>query len=294
MSSKLFLLSSLCVLVFVATGCGQSDRAGGETEVDIIVEEADSNSEEKYEEDDEELILTEDEKNGIFPQYIVQDDGDSEETKIEKIKLFFSKKYNKDIKNIQVSIAEDSGNFVMGGVSLSDDLGDQGLYFAAKVDGEWQVAWDGNGIPTCDVLGDFNFPMDLMVGCYLEDVKTEAELKADEIFGLLNGLRTETGMAFNDIVPNKYFEWNDGNEYWVIEGHKAVAVGFEENADTTPVQEYFQSKGFQFDVNNMSDGTVESSVGYKKDDIVCKISNSFDSGVSGGIIEVYCAVLELE
>ncbi len=41
------------------------------------------------------------------------------------------------------------------------------MFLAAKVNDEWQIAFDGNGAVACEDLEDYNFPSDMIEDvCY--------------------------------------------------------------------------------------------------------------------------------
>jgi hypothetical protein len=47
------------------------------------------------------------------------------------------------------------------------DGGGGGIYFAVKVNGEWKIVADGNGVISCDSLKDYpDYPNTLIPACY--------------------------------------------------------------------------------------------------------------------------------
>ncbi len=70
---------------------------------------------------------------------------------------------------LKVSVSQVSGDYAKG---MASDDGGGGLWFAAKVNGEWELVWDGNGIIFCsDLTGYPNFPASMISECY--DQKTD-------------------------------------------------------------------------------------------------------------------------
>jgi len=77
-----------------------------------------------------------------------------------------SKKNSWDASRVEVNVITVEDNFAKGDVKFKDEMGG-GLWFAAKVNGAWQIVYDGNGIITCDQLTNYqNFPKDLIPSCY--------------------------------------------------------------------------------------------------------------------------------
>jgi hypothetical protein len=58
----------------------------------------------------------------------------------------------------------EGAQFAKGGVT--DPQGGGALWFAALIDGAWQIVWDGNGIVDCASLDPYpNFPNSLLPQC---------------------------------------------------------------------------------------------------------------------------------
>ena len=56
--------------------------------------------------------------------------------------------------------------YASGGVRDVPGLGG-GLWFAALVDGEWRIVWDGNGAIDCPSLEPYpDFPTSMIAQCY--------------------------------------------------------------------------------------------------------------------------------
>lgn len=66
--------------------------------------------------------------------------------------------------NITVSKIEDG--YAQGGASGE---GGGGMWFSAKVNGSWQLVWDGNGVILCQDLAAYpEFPISMIPECYNE------------------------------------------------------------------------------------------------------------------------------
>ncbi len=91
-----------------------------------------------------------------------------EEPMKDQIIQALSRKNSWDLSRVEVNVITVEGNFAKGDVKLKDEMGG-GLWFAARVNGGWQIVYDGNGIITCDELTNYqNFPKDLIPSCYDE------------------------------------------------------------------------------------------------------------------------------
>lgn len=77
----------------------------------------------------------------------------------------FAVKYSKEVENVDVKINKREGNYIVGGVMFTGEMSG-GYVLGAKVDGEWKIVSDGNGITPCNVLDEVNFPVNLVPGCW--------------------------------------------------------------------------------------------------------------------------------
>jgi hypothetical protein len=85
----------------------------------------------------------------------------------EAIKGLLDKKYGNDPKTTSLTISNNEGDYAKGGYGMSDPQGGGGLWFAAKVDGNWEIVYDGNGIITCDRLNNYpNYPVSFIPECW--------------------------------------------------------------------------------------------------------------------------------
>lgn len=88
------------------------------------------------------------------------------------IKQALLKKYpNWVADNIIVTVSKNDGKYSQGGVKEKNAEAGGGYFFAAKVQGEWKIVADGNGVIECDSLIPYpDFPKTLIPDCY--DSKT--------------------------------------------------------------------------------------------------------------------------
>lgn len=85
-----------------------------------------------------------------------------------QIRKFLATKYGKKISQVAVTIDKETDDYAKGGVKFMGDYGDfgeGGLFLAAKIDGQWEVVWDGNGMISCKLLNSYDFPEDMKLGC---------------------------------------------------------------------------------------------------------------------------------
>lgn len=90
------------------------------------------------------------------------------------IKQAIVAKHGPTANNLTISVSKIVGNYSSGGASEVGSGG--GMWFAAKVNGQWNLVWDGNGIITCTDLASYpDFPSSLIPECY--DQETEKMIK---------------------------------------------------------------------------------------------------------------------
>lgn len=72
--------------------------------------------------------------------------------------------HGQDAGAMTITISKIEGDYAKG---MANEQGGGGIWFAAKVAGEWKLVWDGNGIILCTDLTNYpNFPKDLIPSCY--------------------------------------------------------------------------------------------------------------------------------
>lgn len=80
----------------------------------------------------------------------------------EEIQKLFVEKYPKYIQTMTTIVNQEIGNYVRGSVSfVPGEPG--GVFLAAKVNGKWQLVFDGNGSVDCNNLRtEYNFPNEIL------------------------------------------------------------------------------------------------------------------------------------
>jgi hypothetical protein len=78
----------------------------------------------------------------------------------------FKRKYpSRDYSSLTVTINKNHQDlFVQGSIFSVGDTG--GVFWAAKVNGVWQIVFDGQDSPPCSTLNSYNFPDEMLSGCY--------------------------------------------------------------------------------------------------------------------------------
>jgi hypothetical protein len=81
------------------------------------------------------------------------------------IKEALVKKHGQSANDLVITVSKIVGDYSQGGAAVPNMGG--GMWFAAKVNGTWQLVWDGNGNILCDDLKDYpDFPVSLIPECY--------------------------------------------------------------------------------------------------------------------------------
>lgn len=86
----------------------------------------------------------------------------------EDITKAIATKYKKQTSAVIVNITVDTGSYAKGTVNFAGEMGG-GLWFAAKTKKGWELAFDGNGIISCEIVNKYNFPVDIIPGCVAGD-----------------------------------------------------------------------------------------------------------------------------
>lgn len=83
------------------------------------------------------------------------------------IKSALVAKHNWDSEEVEVTVVENTGEYASGGAKFINSEAGGGMWFAAMVEGEWQIVWDGNGTIMCEDLTEYpDFPVDMIPECY--------------------------------------------------------------------------------------------------------------------------------
>lgn len=87
------------------------------------------------------------------------------------IKKIFLDKYNKGDDEVQVVIEQFDDNYARGSVKIAMNkvFGAGGIFLVYKKDGNWVLAFDGNGSISCTEMEGYGFPTDMIFDCYREE-----------------------------------------------------------------------------------------------------------------------------
>lgn len=88
----------------------------------------------------------------------------------ELIKEALVEKNDWDPNEISVTISKSDGTYATGGAGSNTPGPGGGIWFAKKVDGNWEIVWDGNGVVMCtDMIGYEDYPTELIPECYNQE-----------------------------------------------------------------------------------------------------------------------------
>lgn len=80
------------------------------------------------------------------------------------IKAALILKHGQDAESLNVTVSKIEGNYASGGAS---GQGGGGMWFAAKVNGNWKLVWDGNGQINCTDIAPYpDFPSTMIPECW--------------------------------------------------------------------------------------------------------------------------------
>lgn len=74
-----------------------------------------------------------------------------------------AEKYNKNLNDVKVEILNVARDHVRGTVEFAS--GETGIVLAAKVNGDWQLAFEGNSALKCETITQFEFPRSMTRDC---------------------------------------------------------------------------------------------------------------------------------
>lgn len=98
------------------------------------------------------------------------------ENTVELIKQALIKKNNWTNFEVEVTINKNDGTYAAGSVKEKGSMVGGGYFFAKKVNGDWIIVADGNGVITCASLVPYpDYPVSLISECY--DEKTSTTIK---------------------------------------------------------------------------------------------------------------------
>lgn len=95
--------------------------------------------------------------------------AEEEEVLKAEIKQAVAEKNDINPEELKITVREVEGDYATGGAGSVTPGPGGGVWFAAKVNEQWELVWDGNGSIYCFDLRDYpNFPTSLIAECYDE------------------------------------------------------------------------------------------------------------------------------
>jgi putative hemolysin len=99
-------------------------------------------------------------RNECLPQSEVEDISN-------QIKQLFIQKYGKNQDEVTVSVNQQTVNYARGSVKFGlNGIGEGGIFLATKVDNQWQLVFDGNGMIPCSEIEEYDFPESMVTDCF--------------------------------------------------------------------------------------------------------------------------------
>ena len=127
----------------------------------------------------------------------------------EAIKTLLANKYGKKKSEVTLEIEEETDDHARGGVEFQPGGSENsGIFLTAKVEGEWVLAFDGNGAVSCEQLEMYDFPEEMMEDC--ENTQT-IETKVDEEFNIVLAANATTGYEWTVEFDKTMIELVDRN-----------------------------------------------------------------------------------
>lgn len=110
-------------------------------------------------------------ENYNFPSYLVPEcSGSSPLSDEEAIRLALADHLGVNPNQLNVIISENTDSHARGGV-------DNGYFLAAKVNGKWQIVADGQAMPDCTLVAQYNFPLSMVPECQDANAVNEIHFK---------------------------------------------------------------------------------------------------------------------
>ena len=89
---------------------------------------------------------------------------------ITAVKAAIVKEHGADANGLTYTVSKIDGNYAQGAASAQAG---GGMWFAAKVNGTWQLVWDGNGEILCSDVAPYpDFPKTMIPECYNDKTNT--------------------------------------------------------------------------------------------------------------------------
>jgi inhibitor of cysteine peptidase len=122
----------------------------------------------------------------------------------EAIKELFADKYAKEVEDINITITKETETHVRGMAEIEPGgAGNSGLFLAVKVDNQWELAFDGQGVISCEDMEGYGFPQDMLSDC--QNTRT-VETKINEEFFIMLAANPTTGYEWQVDTDPEYVE----------------------------------------------------------------------------------------
>jgi hypothetical protein len=132
----------------------------------------------------------------------------------------------RDVNSLTITISQNTGSYARGG-------NDNGYFLAAKVNNQWQIVADGQGVLDCQVIAQYGFPASMVPECSdssgppSDDDALRAALAAHlgrDVNSLTITISQNTGTHARGGVDNGYFLAAKINDQWqiVADGQGAI------------------------------------------------------------------------
>ncbi len=113
----------------------------------------------------------------------------------------FAEKFDKDLQEITITISKEVPGFVQGGVRFADvEINSGAPFFAAEVDGKWEIVWSGHGTFECSILKKYNFPEDFKKNCYEPHIDSPKPQAVDDNNLNVEGIRQSFANKYNKNI----------------------------------------------------------------------------------------------
>ncbi len=145
-------------------------------------------------------------------------------SKTDEIKKLLADKYGKKVAEVTINIGQETDNHIRGGVEFQPGGPENtGIFLAAKVDGSWQIAFDGHGAISCEDMADYNFPEEMITDCSKTRV---IKTKKDENFLISLEANATTGYQWTSDFDADYLQLID-KDYRVSSPELIGSGGYE-------------------------------------------------------------------
>lgn len=88
----------------------------------------------------------------------------SQTTILNQIQGELATKYQKEPNEVEVTLSSQDDTHAKGMVSFKSEAGG-GIWFATKINGDWTLVFDGNGIVSCQIANQYDFSTEMIPGC---------------------------------------------------------------------------------------------------------------------------------